>query len=71
MEWQLVNAERDDNMPATRGGKTWRSQFYYEDQERVKRYASVEQIDTIISKVNEQELMEHQARQNHRSYGAR
>ena len=37
----------------------------------MKRYASVEQIDTIISKVNEQELMEHQARQNHRSYGAR
>ena len=39
--------------------------------ERVKRYAGAEQIDTIIGKVKEQELMEQQARQYHRSYGAR
>ena len=42
-----------------------------DDLERVKRYAGVEQIDTIIGKVKEQELMEQQARQYHRSYGAR
>ena len=42
-----------------------------DDLERVKRYAGAEQIDTIIGKVKEKELMEHQARQNHRSYGAR
>ena len=41
------------------------------DLERVKRYAGAEQIDTIIGKVKEKERMEHQARQNHRSYGAR
>ena len=41
------------------------------DLERVKRYAGAEQIDTIIDKVKEKELMEYQARQNHRSYGAR
>lgn len=42
-----------------------------DDLERVKRYAGAEQIDTIIGKVKEKELMEHQARQNHRSYGVR
>ena len=42
-----------------------------DDLERVKRYAGAEQIDTIIGKVKEKERMEHQARQNHRSYGAR
>lgn len=42
-----------------------------DDLERVKRYAGAEQIDTIIGKVKEQELMEQQARQYHRSYGAR
>ena len=42
-----------------------------DDLERVKRYAGAEQIDTIIGKVKEKELMEHQARQNHRTYGAR
>ena len=42
-----------------------------DDLERVKRYAGAEQIDTIIGKVKEQERMEHQARQNHRSYGVR
>ena len=42
-----------------------------DDLERVKRYAGAEQIDTIIGKVKEQELMERQARQYHRSYGAR
>lgn len=42
-----------------------------DDLERVKRYAGAEQIDTIIGKVKEKELMEHQVRQNHRSYGAR
>ena len=41
------------------------------DLERVKRYAGAEQIDTIIGKVKEQERMEQQARQYHRSYGAR
>lgn len=42
-----------------------------DDLERVKRYAGAEQIDTIIGKVKEQERMEQQARQYHRSYGAR
>lgn len=42
-----------------------------DDLERVKRYAGAEQIDTFIGKVKEKELMEHQARQNHRSYGVR
>ena len=42
-----------------------------DDLERVKRYAGAEQIDTIIDKVKEQELMESQARQYHRSYRAR
>ena len=42
-----------------------------DDLERVKRYAGAEQIDTILGKVKEKELMEHQARQNHRSFGAR
>lgn len=42
-----------------------------DDLERVKRYAGAEQIDTIIGKVKEKELMEHQVRQNHRSYGVR
>lgn len=42
-----------------------------DDLERVKRYAGAEQIDTIIGKVKEQERMERQAIQYHRSYGAR
>ena len=42
-----------------------------DDLERVKRYAGAEQIDTVIGKVKEQELMEQQARQYNRSYGAR
>ena len=42
-----------------------------DDLERVKRYAGAEQIDTIIGKVKEKELMEHKARQNQRSFGAR
>ena len=42
-----------------------------DDLERVKRYAGAEQIDTIIGKVKVKELVEHQARQNHRSYGVR
>ena len=42
-----------------------------DDLERVKRYAGAEQINTIISKVKEQERMEQQARQYHRSYVAR
>lgn len=42
-----------------------------DDLECVKRYAGAEQINTIISKVKEQERMEQQARQYHRSYGAR
>lgn len=42
-----------------------------DDLERVKRYAGAEQINTIISKVKEQERMEQQARQYNRSYGAR
>ena len=42
-----------------------------DDLERVKRYVGAEQIDTIIGKVKEKELMEHQARQNDRSYGVR
>ena len=42
-----------------------------DDLEHVKRYAGAEQIDTIIGKVKEQERMEQQARQYHRSYGAR
>lgn len=41
------------------------------DLERVKRYAGAEQIDTIIGKVKEQERMERQAIQYHRSYGTR
>ena len=39
--------------------------------ERVKRYAGVEQIDTIICKVKEQERVELQARRYKRSYEAR
>lgn len=42
-----------------------------DDLERVKRYAGAEQINTIISKVKEQERMEQQARQYNRAYGAR
>ena len=42
-----------------------------DDLERVKRYAGAEQIDTIIGKVKEQERMERQAIQYHRSYGVR
>lgn len=42
-----------------------------DDLERVKRYAGAKQIDTIIGKVKEQERMERQAIQYHRSYGAR
>lgn len=42
-----------------------------DDLERVKRYAGAEQIDTIIGKVKEQECMERQAIQYHRSYGTR
>lgn len=42
-----------------------------DDLERVKRYAGAEQIDTIIGKVKEQEFMEQQTRQYHRSYGTR
>ena len=42
-----------------------------DDLERVKRYVGAEQIDTIISNVKEQERMEQQTRQYHRSYGAR
>lgn len=42
-----------------------------DDLDRVKRYAGAEQINTIISKVKEQERMEQQARQNNRAYGAR
>ena len=42
-----------------------------DDLERVKRYAGAEQIDTIIGKVKEQERMERQAIQYHRSYGTR
>ena len=39
--------------------------------ERVKMYAGVEQIDTIICKVKEQERVELQARRYKRSYEAR
>ena len=42
-----------------------------DDLERVKRYAGAEKIDTIIGKVKEQECMERQAIQYHRSYGTR
>lgn len=42
-----------------------------DDLERVKRYAGVEQIDTIIGKVKEQERVELQARRYKRSYEAR
>lgn len=42
-----------------------------DDLERVKQYAGAEQINTIISKVKEQERMEQQARQYNRAYGAR
>ena len=41
------------------------------DLERVKRYAGVEQIDTIIRKVKEQERTEQQIRRYDRSYGVR
>ena len=42
-----------------------------DDLERVKRYGGVEQIDTIICKVKEQECIERQIRRYDRSYGAR
>ena len=42
-----------------------------DDLERVKRYASAEQIDTIIRKVMEQGHTEQQIRKYNRSYGAR
>ena len=44
-----------------------------DDLERVKRYASAEQIDTIIRKVKEQERteQEQQIRRYDRSYGIR
>lgn len=42
-----------------------------DDLERVKRYAGVEQIDTIIRKVKEQERTEQQIRRYDRPYGTR
>ena len=42
-----------------------------DDLERVKRYAGAEQIDTIISKVKEQERTEQQIRRYDKSYGTR
>ncbi len=42
-----------------------------DDLERVKKYASEEQIDTIIRMVKEQERTEQQIRQYDRSYGTR
>ena len=42
-----------------------------DDLESVKRYASAEQIDTIIRKVKEQGRTEQQIRQYDRSYGTR
>lgn len=42
-----------------------------DDLERVKRYDGVEQIDTIIRKVKEQERIEQQIRRYDRSYGMR
>ena len=32
----IYNALRDDDMPATQDGKTWRCQFYYEDWQGVR-----------------------------------
>ena len=42
-----------------------------DDLERVKRYAGAEQIDTIISKVKEQERVEQKVKSYNRSYEAR
>lgn len=42
-----------------------------DDLERVKRYAGVEQIDTIIGKVKEQERVEQKAKSYNRFYEAR
>ena len=52
-------------------GKTELLQEKADDLERVKRYAGAEQIDTIVSKVKEQERTEQQIRQYDRSYGTR
>ena len=53
------------------GDRTELLQEKANDLERVKRYAGVEQIDTIIGKVKEQERTEQQIRQYDRSYGTR
>ena len=42
-----------------------------DDLERVKRYAGVEQIDTIIGKVKEQERVEQKAKSYNRFYEER
>ena len=42
-----------------------------DDLERVKRYAGAEQIETIISRMKEQECVEQQAKHYNRSYEAR
>ena len=52
-------------------GKTELLQEKADNLERVKRYAGVEQIDTIIRKVKEQERTEQQIRRYDRSYGTR
>ena len=53
------------------GDRTELLQEKADDLERVKRYAGAEQIDTIVSKVKEQERTEQQIRQYDRSYGTR
>ena len=52
-------------------GKAELLQEKADDLERVKRYASAEQINTIIRKVKEQERTEQQIRWYDRSYGTR
>jgi len=39
----------DDNMPATRDGKAWRSQFYYEDWQGMKKSLIVEFLQLEIT----------------------
>ena len=66
-----MNRQACQGHPINMSVKTELLQEKAEDLERVKRYAGAEQIDTIIGKVKEQERMERQAIQYHRSYGAR
>ena len=75
--YQTAEEELSDDMEFYKGkikdmsDRTELLQEKADDLESVKRYASAEQIDTIIRKVKEQGRTEQQIRQYDRSYGTR